>query len=92
MHSHEESTKDRLVFRTAHYAFPPSRGRRSITFIRDGTAKVNFPGPDDRRASSDGLWSAKGKLLHVEAPGWLGEYEIESLEPDKLVILKKRSG
>ena len=41
VHSHEEDTATEQVFRRAHYAFPPSRGREALELRSDGTAAVH---------------------------------------------------
>ncbi len=84
-HSHEEDDGDSLVFRTSDFAFPPSRGRTTITLKSDGVAEVGYPGPDDRRKSTTGLWKLKGNLLEIKASDWAETLEIETLDSQVLV-------
>lgn len=89
-HSHEEDEGDRLVFRYSEFAFPPSRGRTEITLKSGGVVEVGYPGPDDRRKRSPGRWTLEGNLLEIEAPGWSGTFEIESLSRQALVVRRKQ--
>ncbi len=88
VHSHEESTQDRIVLRSPDYDFPPSRGRRAITFNMDGEVTLYAPGPDDRPTESIGEWSIKEKRLSISGPIWPGEYEVEYLDHEKMIISK----
>jgi len=58
VHSHEEDTGDEMVFRSADYAFPPSRGRESIDLRADGSYAGTVPGPVDKPVPGDeGEWT-----------------------------------
>jgi hypothetical protein len=56
VHSHEEDTADRVVFRPAGYAFPPSRGRRGFELKPGGKYVEHRIGPTDRTVKADGTW------------------------------------
>jgi hypothetical protein len=88
-HSHEESQGDRLVFRPADFAFPPSRGRTGLVFGQGGDLQVEGPGPDDRRRATSGRWSLQGNLLTTAAPGWSGAFTIESVDAQALVLRRR---
>lgn len=64
------------VFRTADYAFPPSRGRTSFTLRADGSATTGQPGPDDRGVTGDGSWRIDGTVLTIRAPGVSATYDV----------------
>lgn len=57
MHAHEDEAGDRLVFRRAEAAPPPSRGRAMLTFKADGSVSGTRPGPDDRPVPVQGQWT-----------------------------------
>ena len=88
-HSHEESQGDRLVFRPADFAFPPSRGRTALVFGQGGDLQVEGPGPDDRRRATSGRWSLQGNVLTTAAPGWSGAFTIDSVDEHALVLRRR---
>src|SRR5712692_10578064 len=69
VHSHEEDTPDKTVFRPETYKFPPSRGRKSFELRPDGTMVHSGIGPDDRPSSRTGLWQLKDANTLVLQPG-----------------------
>lgn len=93
VHSHEEDEQGRTVFRSGGFEFPPSRGRLAFTLQPDGTAGVDAPGPTDRPVSHEGSWHIDGDLLVITSPHWSGEFSVESLDDDRLVLrtLRKES-
>lgn len=86
VHSHEEDRGGLMVFRPGDYSFPPARGRQGFTLLEGGRTVVDAPGADDRPTSAAGRWRVQGGHLSIEAPGWSGEFEIESVEEDRLVV------
>jgi hypothetical protein len=86
VHAHEEDSGESLVFRPADTPMPPSRGRRSLDLSSEGEAGVGFPGPDDRRTIGGGSWSVEGRRLLVRHASGTELFEIEALEPDRLVL------
>jgi hypothetical protein len=89
VHSHEDDTDREMVFRPSTYAFPPSRGRRSLDLRPDGTLIEGGPGPTDRRQSSEGTWSLDGGSLVLQVKGQAARrLHIVSAEPDRLVVEK----
>lgn len=85
----EESSGARIVFRPIDYPIPPARGRRHLNLEESGVADAKVPGPTDKLIGKSGKWSLEGRHLHLEAPGWEGEYEVEVLQEDLLVLRKK---
>jgi hypothetical protein len=68
VHSHEEDTPDQMVFRSADYAFPPSRGREAIELRPDGSYAGTVPGPVDKPVAGDtGEWTLEddGRRLRL---------------------------
>jgi hypothetical protein len=66
VHSHEEDTDDRLVFRPAAHKFPPSRGRQAFELRPDGAFVERASGPDDRPKETKGRWSLdEGSVSNV---------------------------
>ena len=87
VHAHEEDDAGRMVFRPADRPMPPSRGRRSLDLSSAaGEAGLGFPGPDDRRTSRSGSWSVEGGRLVLHHGGGTETFEIDSIEPDRLVL------
>src|SRR5437867_1356801 len=90
VHSHEESDDQRIVFRTAEYDFPPARGRQALNFETGGGLVVEHPGPTDRGETARGKWMVKNKVLTLDALGWSGDYEVESVDSQQLVLRRKQ--
>jgi hypothetical protein len=76
----EESSGARIVFRPIDFPIPPARGRRHLNLEADGVADAKDPGPTDKLIGKGGKWSLKDRRLHLEAPGWEGEYDVEDLQ------------
>jgi len=91
VHSHEEDSEGRTVFRPSTYAFPPSRGRTGFELRPDGTLLETGIGPTDRRTHTAGKWTLDGATLRLSDRG--GEPEralrITELAPDRLVVHSK---
>jgi hypothetical protein len=86
IHSHEEDQGDRMVFRSADFDFPPSRGRIEFSLKPGGVVEVVRPGPDDRRRKASGRWTLAGKRLEIEAPGFSGSFDVEEVDHQRLVV------
>ena len=91
----EESKDGSLVFRPADFPIPPARGRRHLKLTQldkstdEGTGEVLEAGPADKlQATSVGSWKVDKKTLYVGISGWEGEYQIEQLQDDILVLQK----
>jgi hypothetical protein len=89
VHSHEEDTADEMVFRSADYAFPPSRGREAIELRPDGSYAGTVPGPVDKPVAGDaGEWALEddGRRLR------LGDrvLDVTSVEDGVLRVRKPR--
>ena len=44
IHSHEEDTEDKKVYRPSTFEFPPSRGRDGFEIKENGEFILSFPG------------------------------------------------
>ena len=88
VHSHEEDSPTTLVFRPAAWDFPPSRGRTGFELRPDGTYTGSEPGPTDAPAESQGTWTLEGDRLVLSSDGDRS-FEIESAEPDRLVVRRR---
>ncbi len=60
MHSHEEDTPGEMVFRTAAFNFPRSRGRSGFELRPDQSMVEIQPGPADAGHESPGKWELQG--------------------------------
>jgi hypothetical protein len=93
VHSHEEDTAGRTVFRPAEFKFPRSRGRRSFELKADGSfIEWDISPADTRRPSLPGTWTiedGRRLLLSKGPPGTPPrEMTIASVDKDRLVIQK----
>ena len=90
LHSHEEDTVNRRVFRLATYPFPPSRGRIGYEFRLGGRLVYEGPGPTDRQEKNVGTWNlTEHHQLILRRPGQKDLIlEIDSLEPGLLIFKK----
>ena len=87
VHSHEEDTDDELVFRSADYAFPPSRGREAIELHPDGSYAGSVPGPVDKPEPTGGEWTLEdGRRLR------LGDRVLEVTSAEGGVLRVRRPG
>ena len=86
-HSHEEDRPGEMVFRPATYAFPLSRGRRSIDLAAGGKLVHSGTGPTDRTQQTAGSWQVNGDRLTLDVPGSSPQrYVVSSADPEKLVL------
>ena len=91
VHSHEEDTQKEMVFRPAHYAFPPSRGRKGFELKNDGTLVDLALSPNDAQAPTGGRWQLQGNKLVLQSPlSGTPErtFEIIVADSDRLVVKK----
>jgi hypothetical protein len=79
-----------MVFRRPEFPFPPSRGRTAFTLKPGGVVEVVGPGPDDRRRRTSGRWTLAGAHLEVDAPGFAGSFEVETVDEEQLVVRRTR--
>jgi hypothetical protein len=88
VHSHEEDTNEQMVFRSAAFDFPPSRGRRSFELKPDGSLGEGRIGPTDRPLESQGTWKLEDDRLILRAdPSQTPRImRIASVSEDRLVI------
>jgi len=86
----EEGKDGLIILRPLDYPVPPVRqGRRHLDLGKGGVMDAKKQGPTDKLESSGGEWSIEGKHIHLKAPGWEGDYDIEDLKRD-ILILRKR--
>jgi hypothetical protein len=72
--------------RRPDYPFPPARGRVAVTLKPGGEVDARRPGPDDRSLPGAGGWSLSGSRLVISAPGLAGEFDVESVDEQTLVL------
>jgi len=96
MHSHEEDTPNEMVFRTADYDFPRSRGRTGFELRPDQSMVDIQPGAGDAGQESSGKWELEGNTSLVffkpgrKAPA--RTLKILSADGDRLVVAKESGG
>jgi hypothetical protein len=92
VHSHEEDTDTKMVFRPAGYNFPPSRGRASFNLKADGSFDETGIGADDRRLGAAGTWRLIDKdTLALYEPSQSTPsrtLRIDSVSKDRLIVRK----
>jgi hypothetical protein len=86
VHSHEEDSGDRVVYRRPDFDFPPARGRDAFTLEPDGTALVGRPGPTDRGETAPGRWRLRGDTLTLETDSSLASFVIASFDGATLIL------
>jgi hypothetical protein len=92
LRSFEEETSGEYVFRSRGFAFPRTRAPRSELRLRaDGTVVALGAGPTDRLEVRPGLgeWSVRGSTLSLRTPPLTGEFTLEVIEPDRLVLRRE---
>jgi hypothetical protein len=91
IHSHEEDTPDRLVFRPLSWRLPPSRGRRVLELGPEGHLVAGGPDAVDRFASAHGHWRLlDGGTLEIEEGGKVSRIQVLEVTGDKLVAERRR--
>jgi hypothetical protein len=92
IHSHEEDTDSEMVFRSASFNFPRSRGRAGFELRPDQSLVEIQPGAADRPEETDGRWELQsGKKLLFFKRGSAQPtraLKIVSADNDRLVIAK----
>ena len=92
IHSHEEDTGSEMVFRSADFDFPRSRGRTGFELKPDQSMIEIQPGADDRPEKTQGKWELQpGNKLAFFKKGSAEpsrSLKIMSAENDKLVLAK----
>ena len=92
IHSHEEDTPEEMVFRTADFNFPRSRGRSGFELRPDQSMVEIQPGPGDAGAETAGKWELqKDDEIAFFKPGATRperKLKIVSADADRLVIEK----
>lgn len=88
---HEEKRPGYLVWREVSVPMPPTRKpRRRLCLHADGHAELLVGSPTDSlQREAEGCWSCGGRVLHLTLPGWEGDYEIETLALDTLVLCRR---
>lgn len=87
--SNEEDGDDTVVYRSAAFAFPPSRvPRNSIEFLEDGSMFSGQGGADDRSVQTAGTWSLD-EHLHLTSDEHATAYDIEWLDAEQLVLRER---
>jgi hypothetical protein len=85
--SFEEEHGEDLVFRPPSYTFPAARAPRpALRLSDDGTAAALVAGPDDRARGETGSWTLDGVTLGVRTPQLTGDFLVQDVEADRLVV------
>jgi hypothetical protein len=90
IHSHEEDTEDKKVYRPSTFEFPPSRGRDGFEIRENGEFVLSFPGPTDRSEKIIGNFTIDSNKLNVELVSTQKSYTLTILSCDenRLIIQK----
>jgi hypothetical protein len=93
IHSREEDSGEKIVYRPAGYPLPPARGREGIEFRGDGTFIHYLIGPTDRSQAVIGQWKTnEPETIEVNFPDQsLSPHKLDIIEcSDDVLIVKKR--
>jgi hypothetical protein len=84
----EEGEAGTIVLRPLDHDVPRSRAsRRRLMLAPAGKARALEAGPTDAiEEKAGGGWSVDGDVLHLDLPGWQGDYAIERNDDDILVL------
>src|SRR5712672_3089915 len=90
MHSHEEDTADKMVYRPASFNFPRSRGRAGFDLRPDRSLVEVGIGPSDKIEERPGTWEfVGGKLvLNPTSADQPAQLAVISVDKDRLLIKK----
>ena len=92
MHSHEEDTTARAVYRPSTFSFPPARGRSGYEFHPDHSCTYIGISPRDGSAKSSCRWELRGdehpEVVLSFTDGHQEVLPIVSANHDQLVVRK----
>ena len=91
IHSHEEDTQDKKVYRPSTFEFPQSRGRDGFEIRENGEFILYIMGPTDRPEKIFGNFTIASNNLNVKLVSIQKSYTMTILSCDEnlLVIQKK---
>ena len=91
IHSHEEDTEDKKVYRPSTFEFPQSRGRDGFDIRENGEFILYIMGPTDRPEKIFGNFTIASNNLNVELVSMQKSYTmtILSCNENLLTIQKK---
>lgn len=87
----ERHSDKRIVFRAITAPIRPTRGnRRRLDLRQSGEAGDKTSGASDRPISTGfGTWSLEKGRLKVNTPDWEGEYIIEEIDEEEMILQKQ---
>ncbi|ALM54364.1 hypothetical protein [Halomonas huangheensis] len=88
----EQQRPGYLVWREVSADIAPRRQpRRRLYLHHDGYAELLRGSPDDGlECESQGRWHCVGRVLSLTLPGWDGDYRIDQLLPDTLILQSRQ--
>jgi hypothetical protein len=92
IHSYEEDTKDKKVYRQSMFEFPPSRGRDAFEIKDNGEFILYITGPTDRAEKIFGKFTIESNKLHIELTSKIQKSYFMTIlycDENKLIIQKQ---
>lgn len=92
IHSYEEDTENKKVYRSSTFEFPPSRGRDGFEIKENGEFILYIMGPTDRPEKMFGKFTIDSNKLHIELTSKIQKsyiMTILSCDENQLIIQKK---
>ncbi len=93
IHSREEDTEEEIVYRSAGFSFPPTRGRTGFELLPDKSYRRSAIGPTDVSAVDEGTWELEDEdasRIRIECGGVCEILTVTSVDYDRLTISKRR--
>ena len=92
VHVFEHDTPAGAVYRPEDADIPLSRRPRDrIVLVRDGTVRLQVPGPDDRFVEQAGTWKKEGGAYVVRANDGNVEMRVAQKAPNSLIVNTRRT-
>jgi len=91
IHSYEEDTKDKKVYRPSTFEFPPSRGRDGFEIKENGEFILHISGATDKREKISGNFKLDSNNLNIELTSQMQKsfvMTILSCDESQLIIKK----
>jgi hypothetical protein len=91
IHSHEEDTKDKKIYRPSNFKFPPARGRDGFAIKENGNFILYGIGATDKREEIHGSFKFDSNNLHIDLTSTMQKsytMTIISCDENQLVIKK----
>ena len=91
IHSYEEDTEDKKVYRPSTFEFPPSRGRDGFEIKENGEFILHITGPTDKPGKILGNFTKDSNKLNIELASMEKSYTMIIISCDENLLLVQKN-